>query len=144
MDDHFLELITARAYESIIENIVNTIKIKTEESKGFIPGNIYFIIYKDLKTLCRRVFNLINSETGQLDLPIRCICRDLNDFRYEEIPHTLNTDNIQIKDRISKMDCEREIVVFICVQRDEDAIYTVLSGIFNINNKLSSTISKKL
>lgn len=58
-NQRLVDLIKARASDQSIRDIVSNIKVKTDKGEGFIAGIIYLIMFKDLNSLCRRIYNQI-------------------------------------------------------------------------------------
>ena len=71
MDENTIfNLIGSRYSENTIRDIVSNLKITAHKGKSIFHGIIYFIIFKDLNSLYRRVSNEINPETSSLDVPV--------------------------------------------------------------------------
>lgn len=118
-----LDKIIAKSSENTIREIVSNIEVKTDKGKGFIAGVIYYIIFKDLNALCRRVYNERNPTTKLLDAPISIKHTDINNYLFEQWG----------KDQVAKMDPNKQTLILICVNGDNESIAPILSGVFNLN-----------
>lgn len=115
-DQALLSLITARADEDTIRNVVSEIEIKG----GLQRGTIYLIIFKDLKAVSRRVYNQLNSETKELDVPISIGRISKDKFDLKGWP----------QEQVDMMKDE-QVAIFICCA-GEDCFAPLIAGVFDL------------
>ena len=107
---------------------LNDLESRMNKDKEFTRDIIYFIIFKDRNSIDRLSCRKINPGTGNLDVPISIKYINRND---------LPTDDLNwkcIRDRISKMDSEKQNAIFTCIQVDENIFSPVILSILNIRD----------
>lgn len=122
-DQKLLEKISAKSSEHLIRDIVKNLDIKINHGEGFIHGLIYYVIFKNLRALSRRVRNKINSETKVLDVPVSIKYSDKDKCIFDG----------WAKEQVEKMNAETQTMIFICVfGPDRYSIAPVMAGVFNV------------
>ena len=116
-NQELIDLISGKSSEHTIRDFVKNLEIKTDKGKGFICGTIYYIIFKDLHALYRR------------------ICEEENSINPVSVKYT-DKDNCFFKgwaeDQVAKMNPDTQTLIFICVYGiDGSAIAPILAGVFD-------------
>lgn len=124
MDDQtVINLISVKASEYTIREIVKNLEVKTNRGEGFLTGLIYFIAFKDINAIYRRVYNKVNPETSELDDPVTVTYTTKEQFLVEGL----------MKSEASKMDSSTQTMIIICVNGEKGSFAPIMSGVFNMN-----------